>query len=167
MIYALIHYPAVDTEQIDQLRRKYDPQFDLIAPHITIVFPLPQSIGEQNLIPHIEAVLHDWKPFPIRLRGLEKSWDDYLFLMLEEGSREIVRLHEELYTGPLADCRIVNQFVPHLTLGVFTSDLKTYSHALKEADRLDLDYNCTLTKVHLVKVNDERTQIVSSKEFLL
>ncbi|MFY9571150.1 MAG: 2'-5' RNA ligase family protein [Blastocatellia bacterium] len=166
MNYALVHYPEIDTTHIDRLRRKYDPQFDLIAPHITIVFPQPESIGEQNLTAHIETVLVHWVRFPIHLRGLEKSWDDYLFLTLEEGSGEIIRLHKEICTGMLAS-RAVSRFVPHVTLGVFTGNLQAYSEAFEEAACLDFDYRCVVDRVHLVKVNDERTRIEWSKEFLL
>src|SRR5438477_6506299 len=82
MVYALVHYPAVDTQHLNELRRKYDPQVDLIAPHITLVFPVPTSIGEASLGSHIEHVLRGWQQFPIRLQGLERSWDNYLFLLL-------------------------------------------------------------------------------------
>src|SRR4051812_37708394 len=76
MFCALIHYLSIDTVNINQLRRKYDPQVDLIAPHITIVFPMRESIGEQRLVSHIEKVLLEWKPFPIHLKGLYRSWDN-------------------------------------------------------------------------------------------
>jgi len=90
MIYALVHYPAIDFRRIDQLRSKYDPQFHLIAPHI-----------------------------------------------------------------------------PHVTLGMFSGKNEEYSQALKEAEQLKLDYECMLDRLHLIKINDERSQIVWSKEFLL
>jgi hypothetical protein len=44
MLYALVHYPTVDVGSINQLRKKYDPQIDLIEPHLTLVFPVPASI---------------------------------------------------------------------------------------------------------------------------
>src|ERR1051325_10646116 len=105
MLYALVHYPAVDVERINRLRRKYDPQFDLIAPHITVMFPVPESIGKHRLLSHIESVLPHWKPFPIHWKGLRKSWDEYLFLVLEGGEAEVIRLHDDLYTGLLSEYR--------------------------------------------------------------
>ena len=166
MIYALVHYPNVDTLYINQFRKKHDPQVDLIEPHITIMFPVPESIGEDYLVNHIENALSDWKSFPIHLQGIQKSWDDYLFLMVQEGSANIIDLHSQIYTGRLVDyLKEGIPFVPHLTLGVLTKNAVEHSEMVEEAKRFGLDYRCVLDKLHLVKVNDDRSQIVWSKEF--
>jgi 2'-5' RNA ligase len=89
MIFALVHYPEINTERIDLLRTKYDPQAHLIAPHVTLIFPLPETVAEPALISHIEGVLLRWKPFPIRLAKLEKSLDDLLFLTPTEGAENL------------------------------------------------------------------------------
>ena len=168
MIYALVHYPDVDARGINQLRERYDPQAGWIAPHITLMFPVPDSIGEDNLVNHLENVLRGRQPFPIHLQGLQKSWDDYLFLMVQEGGANIAALHDDIYTGILAGhYREDVAFIPHLTLGVFSEDASAYPQALEEARRLDLDYRCVMDRLHLVKVNDERSRIVWNREFSL
>ena len=167
MLHALVHYPAVELRHIDQLRSKYDPQFHLIAPHITIMFPAPDSIGERSLVSHIESVLRRWESFPIRLKGFQQSWDEYLFLLLNKGEQDVIRLREEIYTGLPSEYRNeARPFIPHVTLGVFTGRNEEYAQALKEAELLNLDYECLLDRLHLIKVNDERSQIIWSKEFL-
>lgn len=77
MIYALVHYPDIDTVPIGQFRKEYDPEAGSIEPHITIVFPLPDSAGEQALVLHIERVLSGCCSFPIRLKGLMQSANNY------------------------------------------------------------------------------------------
>ena len=57
-------------------------------------------------------------------------------------------------------------FIPHVTLGAFSAKSEEYSQALKEAERLMLNYECMLDRLHLIKINDERSQIVWSNEFL-
>ena len=167
MLYALVHYPAVELRHINRLRSKYDPLFHLIAPHITIMFPTPDSIGERNLVSHIEGVLHRWESFPIRLKGLQQSWDEYLFLLLNKGEGDVIRLHDEIYTGLLFEYRNeVRPFIPHVTLGAFSSKSEVYAQALKEAEQLKLNYEFMLDRIHLIKINDDRSQIVWSKEFL-
>ena len=50
MYYALISFLKADMTSIDQLRRKYDPTVDLIEPHLTVVFPVPESLGKRELV---------------------------------------------------------------------------------------------------------------------
>jgi 2'-5' RNA ligase len=78
-----------------------------------------------------------------------------------------MRLHSELYTGVLAEFdRNDLPFVPHITLGSF-GEAEHYSHALHEAEQFGFEYTSLLDRLHLVKVNSERSHIVWSKEFLL
>ena len=58
-------------------------------------------------------------------------------------------------------------FVPHITLGSFSEEGARCQEALEEAERLRLAYRSVVDRLHLVKVNDARTQITRSKEFLL
>ena len=183
MFYAVVHYPSIETKLIDEFRRKYDPQVDLIEPHITFLFLVPDSIGEANIVRHIESIAGHWGPFPVRLKGLQKAWDHWLFLLVAEGRECVTRLHHELYTGILADyLRKDIPFVPHLGLGLFASrganydirnprevslDLEKYSQGLREAEQLDLDYCCEIDRLHLVKITDDVSRIVWSQEFLL
>jgi 2'-5' RNA ligase len=168
MVFALVHYPNIDARRINQFRRKYDPQADLIEPHITLMFPLPESVGEERLVAHLEGVLKSWQPFPLHLRGLQRSWDGYLFLTVQEGGADIIGLHDEIYTGMLAGYRRDDiPFVPHLTLGVFSEHASGYHQALGEAERLGLDYRCRMDRLHLLKLYDDRSRIVWSREFRL
>jgi 2'-5' RNA ligase len=168
MVYALVHYPIIDARRIDELRRKYDPQVDLIAPHITIVFPLPDQIDESDLVSHIRNVLHDWEQFPIHLRGLAQSWDNHLFLLVEEGNAGIIRLHDELYTGLLTSYHRKDlAYVPHVTLGSFADDADGCSRALRETEQFTLQYWCVVDRLSLVKVNEDGARIIRSKDFRL
>jgi len=173
----------IDTKEINDFRRKYDPHFDLIRPHITFVFLVPEIVGETNVISHIERVLSQWQAFPIHLKGLQKSWDHWLFLVLAEGSESVTRLHRELYTGILSTYHRPDiEFIPHLGLGLFAKqdanydirnprevplDTEQYTKALREAQQLQLDHHCIVDRLHLVKIRDDISEIVSSKVFAL
>src|SRR5262245_20244356 len=131
------------------------------------MFPTPDSIGERNLVSHIVGVLRRWESFPIRLKGLQQSWDEYLFLLLNKGEADVIRLHDEIYTGLLSEYRDEAQpFIPHVTLGAFSGKTEEYSQALKKAEQLKFDYECMMNRLHLIKIDDERSHIVWSKEFL-
>lgn len=168
MMYALVHYPDIDTHSINQFRMKYDPQVELIAPHITLMFPVSESVGESRLIHHLAGVLGSWQSFPIHLQGLHIAPDDHLFLLLQEGNANVIRLHDEIYTGALAEYwRNDIPFIPHLTLGVLNKKSTDRDQALAEAEELAMKYRCVMDKLHLVKVNEDRSKILWSKEFAL
>ncbi len=95
------------------------------------------------------------------------SSDDYLFLLLAAGSTDVIRLHDQLYTGMLARFHKEDRpFVPHVTLGVF-EDADRCARVLMDAERMELEYESYVDRVHLVKINDDRSQIVQSEELRL
>lgn len=174
MYYALVFYPQLDselTESIDEIRRKYDPTVDWSEPHVAVVFPVPDVVGEAELVGHIEDVLRDWKPFEIRLGGFHKSRDHWLFLTVAKGERQVKDLYQSLYTGILEEYRRDDiEFVPHLGLGLFLKegstydwdhpqeadlDQEKYDEALRQAKALPLGSSCVMEKLHLVKIRDE------------
>ena len=174
MYYALVFYPQLDselTDLIDEIRRKDDPTVDRSEPHIAVVFPVPDAVGEAELVSHIEDVLRDWRPFEVRLGGFHKSRDHWLFLTVAQGERQVKDLYRSLYTGILEEYRRDDiEFVPHLGLGLFVKegsrydwdhpqeadfDQEKYDEALRQAKALPLGSCCVVEKLHLVKIPDE------------
>ena len=194
MYYVLLCYPRFDREtgeNIEAFRRKYDPFVDSWKPHIPFIFPVPcNEVEEEKFAGHVETVLKNWKPFPIRIGGFTKSWDHLLFLLLKEGNREAVALHDELYTGILSPfLRRDIEYIPHIGIGLFVRkdagynaldpkivdfDAKLYSQALKQAESLKIDSFDTVDRLVLTKeilktgatLHIDRT-VVSSKEVKL
>lgn len=183
MHYCLVNYPDIDTAKIDTFRAKYDPYYPGIGAHITLIFPIPVSeIGEKTLTKHVTSVLKHQKPFNLHLKGFKRSIDHWLFLTLLEGNGEIIRLHDELYQGPLKKyLREDLPFIPHIALGLFVKGLgyslenpqivefdeTKYKRALDEAEKLNLDYKARFDKVSLVKIERDLKTIVSVKGFSL
>ena len=183
MWYGLVHYPDIVTRDIERIRRKYDPTAEVIGPHITVMFPVPEDVGKETVVRHISGVLAGWQPFPIHIKGLCRSWDNWLFLTLEEGRNEIIQMYEEIYRGPLLPYRRDDiEFIPHIGLGLFikraaaydfkdpqrgTFDEEKYQAALEEAEVLNLDYQCVINKLNLLELTDDFTSIASSQEFML
>lgn len=181
MYYAIVHYPDIDCTRINQIREKYDPTFGVIDPHITVLFPVPESVGEKKVIQHIESISKKWSPFPIHICGYTKSWDHWLFLTLEDGNEKVTHLYCDLYSGPLAQYRRTDiEFIPHIGMGLFVKnrnefdfsnpqafdfDEQTYNQAIKKAESLNLDFKCIVDKIHLIKLTDDFSQIVESREF--
>jgi 2'-5' RNA ligase len=110
----------------------------------------------------------EWKPFAIRLDGVQQSRDHYIFLLVQEGKADLIRMHGELYTGVLEAYHQEDLlFVPHITLGSFTESGRRCLQAFEEAERLGLDYQTVVDRLHLVKINSDQSRIVWTREFLL
>ncbi|UCC81063.1 MAG: 2'-5' RNA ligase family protein [Candidatus Zixiibacteriota bacterium] len=178
MFYCLSFYPQLSpelAESIDAIRRVYDPTFRF-KPHITVIFPVHDSVGEQSLTSHIERVLSDWNPFEIRLGGFYKSRDHWLFLTLREGEGEMKRLYKSLYTGILEEYG--REYIPHLGLGLFLKegciydwsnpreedfDLARYEVALRQAKELPLSETFVMETLQLTMISDQWIEWVTGR----
>jgi len=66
-----------------------------MEPHIPLMFPVDESIGEERLVQPLESVLQDWQTFPIHLQRFQISPDELLLLLIQQGNEDIIRLHEK------------------------------------------------------------------------
>lgn len=120
MYGSLVYYLDAGVETLDRIRRKYDPTFRLMRPHVPVLFPVPETVGRGRLLEHLDAVVPRLPRFPVRFRGLDKTPDHWMYLKVEDGSADFVRMYEAVYTGPLAPFRRGDvRFVPHVGLGLF------------------------------------------------
>jgi 2'-5' RNA ligase len=181
MFYALVYYPELKSEFIKQLRHQYDPYKDLIQEHITLVYPVPESIGEENIIKHINQVIKEWEPFKIHIKGYEKTWDNWLFLKIREGKEKLITLHDELYKGILQlYLRKDIPYKPHIGLGLFTKntydplhpeklpfDEENYQIAAAELEKLQPEFWRIMNQLTLVKINVEFSKLWDVETFYL
>lgn len=143
MALCLVAYPSLktaDRDWIQSIRRQSDPQFSFIDPHVTLVFPtdaVPATEMEQQAQRSAWSVVQ----FGIVLRCALPVADPIhaqhrLFLVPDEGLSTLVRLHDRLYSGPIAAAlRLDRPYIPHITVGAF-DDALTCKHA---ADRINQD----------------------------
>jgi hypothetical protein len=164
-LYAVAHYPNLKSGGLDEFRRKYDPYAELIAEHLTVVFPVPVSFDVIRA--HVQTVASKVRPFDIHIVGIEKTWDHWMYLGLEEGNQEFVALHAQLYTGPLEEyLRTDLRFAPHIGLGFFGReafepldpqptelDTESFEQARREAMELGIDEWRRVDTLTIVRLN--------------
>ncbi len=153
---AVVYFLNQNLEELNTFRQRYDPKWEMIPLHITIVYPVA-DILEDQLLEHIENVMNDIKPFSIHLTGLTKSFDHCLFLLVKEGHEKISKLHDKLYSGILQPfIQSDPSFAPHVTIGYFgneNDDLNSelYERAYKEAKKMDINVIANFDKIALIK----------------
>lgn len=119
---------------IQELRNKYDPLANLIAPHITIAYPFSDNISNEELIKKLTNLLKNFNPFTIVFKGLSLSKDNYIFLNCVQSNQEIIELHNEIYKQ-IIPSHLKNpiKYIPHITLCKSNNieDLDSFNHKFK------------------------------------
>jgi 2'-5' RNA ligase len=181
MLYALVYYTKLENQGVRDFRDKYDPWCKHVKDHLTLIFPAPASVGLGNLKEHINLVVKDWHPFEIHIANLEKSWDHFLLLTLSEGNTNVVKLHQQLYTGILEPYRRKDlKFIPHIGLGFFGSgdydplkpervklDEEVFNKAMLEAQHLAIDCFRTVDKLTLLELSEDLSGCRDIDEFTI
>lgn len=176
-------FPWLADEPIGAFRRAHHPTAHMIGPHMTLVFPAPASIGWGVFEAHVRGVVSRTSPFAIRLKGLGKTWDHWMYLEVAEGRDQVIALNDVLYTGILSPfARTDPPYVPHVGLGYFGQeaeaheflvlrprafDASRFDRALREAQALNLDYAGPVEGVQVLGLDDELTHVTDLVEIPL
>ena len=131
----LIFPEIANIDVIERVREKYDPNYKLVRPHITLVFPFESDISAADIEAHARAALAEFEPFPVTLQGIteQRGFDNYMLLNVHQGKNTLRQMHRRLYSGLLESflpnwCRA---FEPHMTVGRLT-DPTLFAAALEE-----------------------------------
>jgi 2'-5' RNA ligase len=120
---AVVAYPAFDDADrgwIESFRAVHDPQARMLAAHVTLVFPAKAAIAD--VIAELTEAAASTREFSVVLRSAMAVPDPlgpggHVFLVPEEGAKEISDLHERLYSGAFRpSLRIDIPYRPHITV---------------------------------------------------
>ncbi len=115
-------FPKFDNiELIENIRSQFDPLYNHVAPHITLVFPFKSKLIARAIEEHLKEIIADIRPFKIGLQGISKEAHGFMFLNIVEGKDQLIDLHHKLYQGLLKefypDFLRADGYKPHLTVG--------------------------------------------------
>ena len=119
MSHAIVAFPDTPhIERIERLRRLFDPLARVIPAHVTLVFPFESQLPAAALRAHVERMSMGTRPFDVELTDVAVVEDEYVFLDVGSGRKQLIELHDRLYSGPLArHLSDTHVFRPHITLG--------------------------------------------------
>jgi 2'-5' RNA ligase len=125
MSLLVVTYPVLsqtDYQWVQTIRATHDTlYYHVVAPHFTLVFPV-ESLAQEPFVAHIARQIRGVPPFRFVLRCAVLHQDPFtpstqVFLVPDEGYSQFVKLHDRLYTGPLAPAlRLDLPFIPHITV---------------------------------------------------
>ena len=139
--------------KIQELRNKYDPLANLVAPHITIAFPFSDNISNEELIRKLTNILEDFKPFTIIFKGISLSKDNYIFLNCIQGNQEIIQLHDKIYEQILpSHFKKSIKYVPHITLGT--------ANTIQELDSFDYEFKTVVDEISIELIGEHEESII-------
>lgn len=138
---------------IQNIRDKYDPLANLVAPHITLAFPFSDNISDDDLIKKLSHLLINYTPFNITFKGISLSDDNYIFLICIDGNNEIINLHDEIYKQILpTHLNKSIKYVPHITLGK--------SNNIKEFTLFDVEFKTIVDQISIELIGKNEESII-------
>ncbi len=159
---AVILFPKFNNiDTINNIRGKYDPLANYIAPHITIVFPFESDFTTHELKEHFNRSLKGIKKFNIMLNNITGDYrDGYLFLNVKKGNDNIIELHDKLYSGLLEKFLFRKvTYCPHLTVGKIF-DQKEFDDAVDELNCHNEIYETVIDKVFVENIDLDEKSII-------
>jgi 2'-5' RNA ligase len=140
-------------ERIEAFRRRHDPAANLIAAHLSFVFPFPTAHSQLQVETHVRRVVSRWPPIPVTFRRVRTHANEFLFLMAARGGASITGLHDKLYTRSFAPhLRRDLPYEPHITLARY-AEFERLEAALGEAgDEFQGEFAGVIHEVALLRV---------------
>jgi 2'-5' RNA ligase len=159
---ALVIFPeSARIDEVERFRTQFDPQARLIAAHVTLVFPFESGLSGDAVHAHASTVLGAWTPFSLALDQVRGS-GEYIFLDVGQGRADLVALHDQLYTGLLAQHRSSEQaYEPHLTLGR-VSNASARSAAVAATRALAPAISAVVRSVAVFRVESDHRGVIES-----
>ncbi|MGL5753883.1 MAG: 2'-5' RNA ligase family protein [Paraclostridium sp.] len=153
-------------EIINKIKKQYDPLFEKVQPHITLVFPFESCISSQELQKHIIYELSNTNPFELTLQNIIKVSNDtghYLFLDVVDGEEKLKVIHKNLYNGILEIYKPswldYIDFKPHITLGCFKSNEELES-AYESIKNIKNKFNTIVNKISVENIDKYDNSII-------
>lgn len=155
-------------EIINEIRKKFDPLYNLVSPHITLVFPFKSSMPNEVLSQKLEECLKETVSFGLVLQGISRHKDiygNYIFLNVKKGSREIVEIHDSLYKDIFGE-ECCQPFAPHMTIGNLDTADKM-EQAYEAVKGMDASFETMIEKVSVEMIGDNgESNIIIEKNLL-
>lgn len=123
MRYGIVIFPSKKIQDFaNSFRRRYDPHYALIPPHLTLTSAFEATEEEiMDIANKIFTIARSFEPVDLKINKISsfKPVNNVIYLKVDS-PEELENLHKELSTT--FDGNMEYSFVPHITIGQKMSD---------------------------------------------
>lgn len=151
MKYGIVIFPSKKLQNtVNSYRKRYDPHYALIPPHLTIKNAFDASNEEINDITReLESISKQTKPFTLKVVKVSSfsPVNNVIYLKVDP-NEELLKLHHALHSGYFAG-EPEYAFVPHITIGQKLSS-DEHSDVYGQLRMIKMDHEEQIDRIHLL-----------------
>jgi len=157
MKFGIVIFPSKSMQdKANSFRKRYDPHYALIPPHITLKAPFDAAEEKaKEIAQELDNIVSEIKPFTLKVEKVSSfaPVNKVIYFKVEKTS-ELEALNEKLHTGYFEQEREY-VFVPHITLGQEMSDAE-HSDVLGQLRMMEFHHEQIVDRLHLLyQLEDE------------
>lgn len=167
MKFGIVIFPSKSMQdKANSFRKRYDPHYALIPPHITLKSAFDAAEEKAKEIAQaLDNIVSKIKPFTLKV-GKVSSFapvNKVIYFKVEK-TTELEALNEKLHTGYFEQEREY-AFVPHITLGQSMSDAE-HSDVLGQLRMMEFHHEQIVDRLHLLyQLEDESWTVYETFQF--
>jgi 2'-5' RNA ligase len=151
MKFGVAIFPSKKLQDLaNSYRKRYDPHYALISPHITLKGPFDATEEQtQELTQRLTQIASQSKPFPLKVLKVSsfKPVNNVIYFKIDP-SQELNKLHEEMHTNFIGNKPEFN-FVPHITIGQNLSE-DEHSDVYGQLRMMQMEHEESIDRFHLL-----------------
>jgi 2'-5' RNA ligase len=151
MKYGVAIFPSKKLQDLaNSYRKRYDPHYALIPPHLTLKHLFEASDTEiKDITRTLSLISKKYNPFTIQVKKVKsfQPVSNTIYFKVEPVA-ELEGLYEDLYTEVPGE-KSEYPFVPHITIGQKLSN-DEHSDVLGQLDLLGIDHEEIIDRFHLL-----------------
>lgn len=163
LVLAVPRLSEKDASWIDDFRKEHDKLFyGIVDPHFTIVFPT-FGIGLNDFVAEVKKQAIGFKSFKFRIRCALINNDRlseycHVFLSPDEGNSDIVKLHDQQYSGILRKTqRLDIDYYSHIVIGSYT-DRNKCKELTDSINRQNIDIAGSIDSLDIIQYGNRKVE---------
>jgi 2'-5' RNA ligase len=151
MKFGVVIFPSKKLQDLaNSYRKRYDPHYALISPHLTLKAPFEVEDEQiDELTERLKGIANNIQPFPLHVLKVSsfKPVNNVIYFKIHL-TEELAELHKALHTDIIGDPPEYN-FVPHITIGQKLSN-DEHSDVYGSLRMLRIEHEETIDRFHLL-----------------